>query len=214
MTERRAARPEPRLSRRQSAVLDTLVDLFLARGFRDLGLDDITSAARCSKSTLYALADSKEQLVVRCVEHYFRRAAERIEVEVARHRSPTTRLQAFLLAVAHELDAASDAFLADVAAHDLTRRSYERHTRIAADRVREIVSAGIAAGEFDAVHARFLGEVTAAAMDAIERGGITERTGLTHSAAYAELAKLTLATLGVTRERGGRGAGRARRSAD
>jgi AcrR family transcriptional regulator len=191
------------LSPRQQAVLDAVVDLILRQGFSSLSLDDLAVRARCSKSTLYTLAGSKEQLVARCVEHYFRRAAARIEEQVARRRTSATRLRTYLSAVAEELDAASEAFLGDVAAHEATRRSYQNHTHAAAERVRQIVSDGIAAGEFDPVHARFLGEVTAAAMDAIERGGITERTGLSHSQAYAELAALTLSTVGAHGARSG-----------
>ena len=187
------------LSTRKEEVLDAIVDLLLREGFRDLGLDQIASTAQCSKSTLYALARSKEQLVDLCVERYFRRAAVRIDEQVTRRRSAAGRVRTYLLAVAHELEEASDAFLADVAENDLTRRTYERHTHIAADRIRDLVAEGISAGAFDPVHARFLGEVTAAAMDAIERGRITSRTGLTHAAAYAELATLVLASLGVRR---------------
>lgn len=189
------------LSDRQQTVLDAVVDLLLAEGFRTLGLDEIATKARCSKSTLYALADTKTGLVARCVEHYFRRAARRVEDKVRRRRTAATRLRAYLLAVAEELEAASEAFLADVATNEITRRSYERHTSIAAERVRDLVEEGVRGGDFDPVHARFLGEVTAAAMDAIERGGITARTGLSHGQAYNELAKLVLSTLGVGQAR-------------
>jgi len=184
---------------RQQAVLDITLDLILHQGFSNLSLDLLAEQARCSKSTLYTLAGSKEQLVVRCVEHYFRRAAVRIEDKLASQHSASARLRTYLLAVAQELDGASEAFLADVATHGSTRLSYQNHTHAAADRVRRIVSEGIETGEFDPVHARFLGEVTAAAMDAIERGTVAQRTSLTHAEAYAELASLTLNTVGATR---------------
>jgi AcrR family transcriptional regulator len=182
-------------------VLDAVLDLILRQGFGGLSLDDLAAGARCSKSTLYTLAGSKEQLVARCVEYYFRRAAGRIEDKLARRRAAGARLRTYLSAVADELGAASEAFLSDVATHEVTRRSYQNHTHAAAERVRQLVSEGIGTGEFDPVHARFLGEVTAAAMDAIERGGITERTGLSHAQAYAELATLTLSTVGAGQAR-------------
>ncbi|HEX3781277.1 MAG TPA: TetR/AcrR family transcriptional regulator [Pseudonocardiaceae bacterium] len=192
-----ADRASHHLSERQQSVLDAVVDLVLAEGFRTLGLDEIASRAQCSKSTLYTLADSKSGLVARCVEHYFRRAARRVEEKVRRRRTAANRLRAYLMAVAEELETASEAFLTDVATNEITRRSYERHTWIAAERVRDLVEEGVHSGDFDPVHARFLGEVTAAAMDAIERGGITARTGLSHGQAYSELARLVLSTLGV-----------------
>lgn len=185
------------LSGRQEELLDALTDLFLARGFRGLTLADLAAELSCSKSTLYALAPSKHTLAARVVEHFFRRAAARVEAGVARRRRAAPRVRAYLDGIAEQLAAASPAFLADVAADPVTRGSYERHTAFAADRVRALLAAGQRSGEFRAVHAVFAGEVVAAAMDAIERGGVSERTGLTHAQAYAQLASLVLAAAGA-----------------
>lgn len=183
------------LTGRQGVLLDQLTDLFLTRGFRGFTLEDLATELSCSKSTLYALAASKEQLAARVVEYFFRRAAGRVEAHVDRRRSAAARVREYLLAVAAELAAASPTFLADVAANPLTRGSYERHTAIAADRIRALVAAGVESGDFRAVDPVFLGEVVAAGMDAIEHGGVTTRTGLTHAEAYAQLAALVLAAV-------------------
>ena len=50
---------------RQLDLLDRLTDLLLAEGFAHLTLDQMAGRLRCSKTTLYALADSKDQLAVR-----------------------------------------------------------------------------------------------------------------------------------------------------
>ena len=68
------------LTQRQAELLSRLETLFLNEGFGHLTLDDIASRLHCSKSTLYALAGSKEQLAVRVVGRYFKGAAERIEL--------------------------------------------------------------------------------------------------------------------------------------
>lgn len=180
------------LTTRQETLLDQLTELFLTEGFRAFTLEGLARRLRCSKSTLYALSHSKEQLAARTVEHFFVRAAVRVEAAVATQRCAAARVQAYLEGVAAELATASGAFLSDVAANPVTRRSYERHTHVAANRVRELIAEGVAAAEFQDVHARFAGEVTAAAMDAIERGGVTVRTGLSHAEAYGQLAALVL----------------------
>src|SRR5664280_1475061 len=59
-----SGRGQRKWTRRQSELFDRLVDLFLIEGFADLTLEDIAGRLRCSKSTLYALAHSKEQLAV------------------------------------------------------------------------------------------------------------------------------------------------------
>ena len=62
---------------RKAQLLDQLVELLLAEGFAHLTLDELATRLRCSKSTLYGLADSKEQLVRAATVHFFRRATER-----------------------------------------------------------------------------------------------------------------------------------------
>ena len=70
-------------TRRQLDLLDRLVDLMAAEGFARFTLDDLALRMRCSKTTLYALADSKQGLVVEVVKQYFRTAADRVEEGVA-----------------------------------------------------------------------------------------------------------------------------------
>lgn len=74
------ARRQP--TARQRALLRELEELFLAEGFVEFTLDDLAARLRCSKSTLYALAASKEQLAVKVVAHFFKGAAERIEQRI------------------------------------------------------------------------------------------------------------------------------------
>ena len=73
------------LTRRQAQLLDQLEELFLAEGFARFTLDDLAVRLHCSKSTLYALADSKEQLALRVIRHFFRKAT----VASRRGRSPS-----------------------------------------------------------------------------------------------------------------------------
>ena len=65
---------ETAMTRRQAELLDQLESLFLAEGFARFTLDDLAVRLRCSKSTLYALAGSKEQLALRVIRHFFRKA--------------------------------------------------------------------------------------------------------------------------------------------
>ncbi|MDT3445185.1 MULTISPECIES: TetR/AcrR family transcriptional regulator [unclassified Pseudofrankia] len=186
--------PEMRPARtsRQADLFDALLGIFLAEGFAQFTLADLAARLRCSKSTLYALAHSKEQLAVAVARHFFRVAAERIERDVAAvaAASPAETVGAYLGGVARELRPASPAFRRDLAANPATRAEYERNTRIAARRIRELVAAGVDAGVFRGVDAAFVGQAATAVMSAIQRGDITAATGLSDADAYAELASL------------------------
>ncbi|WP_198152748.1 TetR/AcrR family transcriptional regulator [Pseudofrankia sp. DC12] len=177
---------------RQADLFDALLRIFLTEGFARFTLAELAGRLRCSKSTLYALARSKEQLAVAVVGHFFRAAADRIERDVAQAAaaSPADTVGAYLRGVARELRPASAVFRHDLAANPATRAEYERNTRIAARRIRELVAAGVAAGVFGGVDAAFVGQSATAVMVAIQRGDIATATGLSDADAYAELANL------------------------
>lgn len=177
-------------TRRRTELFDALVDLFLAEGFAHLTLDDLVARLRCSKSTLYTLAGSKEQLVRAATVHFFRRATDDVEAHIADISGAAERIAGYLSAVGTALSAASDRFMADLNAFTPAREVYERNTRIAADRVRELITEGVSAGEFRDVHAAFAADLAATMMVRIQHGGVRAATGLDDAHAYRELAAI------------------------
>lgn len=173
---------------RRVQLLDQLVDLLLAEGFAHLTLGDIAARLRCSRSTLYSLATSKDDLVRIGVVHFFRDATQRIEWSVEGVCGARDRICSYLEAVGRQLRPASPAFMADLARSAVMRPVYERNTAIAAHRVRNLVTEGVNSGEFRETHAVFVADVIAATMVRIQRGQVTEATGMTDAQAYDELA--------------------------
>ena len=182
----------PTTTSRQKALLDELVDLFLAEGVAQLTLADIAARLRCSKSTLYALGPSKEQLVATAVRRFFKTAAERVEQRVAAHRGASDRLAAYLGAVADALRPASDAFMHDVVRHPSGAEVYRRNTEFAAGRVGDLIREGVEQHEFREVHAAFIADVIASTMERIQSGEIMRATGMSDAEAYDELAALVV----------------------
>ena len=113
---------QTRRTRRQSELLDRLLSLFLAEGFSRFTLDDLAAELRCSKTTLYALAPSKEQLAVEVVKHYFKGATAAVESAVAQEHTDEARIAAYLNEVAHQLRIALDV---PVCAHQQRARGRE-----------------------------------------------------------------------------------------
>lgn len=175
---------------RRTELFDELVGLFLAEGFAHLTLDAIAARLRCSKSTLYTLAGSKEQLVTAATVHFFKRATGTVEAEVSATTGSLERIAAYLTAVGEALAGASDRFMTDLDAFAPAREVYERNTRIAARRVQELIDDGVATGEFRGVHAAFAADLAATMMVRIQQGGVRSATGLDDGAAYRELAAI------------------------
>lgn len=180
-------------TRRRMQLFDDVVDLFLTEGFARLTLDDIAARSRCSKSTLYTLADSKDQLVRAVTVHFFRRAADDVERQIAKVVGARAQITTYLSAVGTALDAVSDAFMADLDAFGPAREIYEQNTKIAADRVQQIIAAGVETGEFRDVHAAFAAELVATMMVRIQQRAVRANTGLDDASAYRELAAILTA---------------------
>jgi AcrR family transcriptional regulator len=178
------------MSTRQAEIFRELVELYLKRGFSGFTLEQAAAELRCSKSTIYALAGSREQLVRAVVVSFFREAAEHVEERLTTVGDPLLRVAAYLDAVADELRPASAAFMDDVAAFAPAREIYERNTAIATQRVHELILDGMAAGVFREVPSAFIAEVISTVMVHIQRRDFARNTGLTDSEAYAELAGL------------------------
>lgn len=196
MIEDRASRrraPRPAATRglaRREELLDRLRDVFLAEGFLQLGVGDLASRLRCSRTTLYQVAPSKEQLVVAVVRWYFRTATERIESRVAAVADPASRLGTYLDAVAEELQPASAAFHADLARFEPAAEVYRANTALAARRVQELVAEGVAGGVTRPVDAGFVGAVVAEVMAAVQEGALERVTGLDAAESYRRLSDL------------------------
>jgi AcrR family transcriptional regulator len=180
------------VTRRQAELFDQLVTLFLAEGFRDFTIDALAARLRCSKTTLYALAGTREALVRAVVVHFFRGATERVEAGLAAAAEPRDRIVAYLHGVAAQLEPASPAFFDDVAAAPVVREVYEQNTRAAARRVEQLVAEGVASGAFRPVHVRFVADVLSATMVRIQQREVAEATGLGDADAYTELAALVV----------------------
>lgn len=180
------------MTTRSARLLDELVALFLAEGFAAFTLADLAARLHCSKTTLYGLGHSKEQLTVNAVNCFFRDATRAVEAATARESDPAVRIVAYLEAVADALRPASVAFMADLAAHPATRAAYERNTQAASQRVSTLINEGIDRGAFRPVHGAFVADMTAAAMSRIQTGQVFAMTGMHDADAYHELALLIL----------------------
>ncbi|WGL52982.1 TetR/AcrR family transcriptional regulator [Nocardioides sp. BP30] len=187
-----------RRSARRDELLDGLVALFLAEGFRIASIEDWSARLQCSKSTLYQVAPSKEQLIVAVVRDFFRRATEAVETRIAEENDPIARIGTYLEAISAQLAPASPAFFTDLEAFEPAREIYLRNTAIAAARVQELVATANREADASAsLDAAFVGAVAGTVMAAIQRGEIKSATSLDDAAAYRLLADLIVA--GVTR---------------
>ncbi|GAA4536973.1 TetR/AcrR family transcriptional regulator [Amycolatopsis samaneae] len=193
---REARRP----TARQRALLTQLETLFLAEGFAQFTLDDLAARLRCSKSTLYTLAPSKEQLAVKVVTHFFKGAAERIEERISGIDDARKLIGEYLSGVSEHLERASAAFMTDIGGFGPARDTYQLNSRVAARRIRTFIDKGVADGVFRDVHARLVAEMTGLIIEGIQTGVLGERTAVSDAKAFTALSELLLGGLATQRD--------------
>lgn len=180
---------------RREAVLLELENLLLREGFSTLTVNGMAAHLQCSKSTLYAVASSKERLVAAAIRNFFRQATERIESKIAGIDDPRERIAVYLASIGAEMSRMSAACYADMTSTEVTWEIYRLNSRAAAERVRQFVHEGVKAGAFRQVHADFVSEVVGVVIESIQHGELLSRTGLTSGDAYGELSALVLHAL-------------------
>jgi len=167
-----------------------MVDLFLSEGFAHFTLDDLAGRLKCSKTTLYSLAESREQLVRAATVHFFRRATVEIDRNLVAVTSASERITTYLAAAGRALSVASEQFMVDLDDFAPAREVYEENTAAAALRVQEMIADGVASGDLRDVHAGFAADLATASMTRILRGEVRASTGLDAGQAYQELASI------------------------
>jgi AcrR family transcriptional regulator len=193
----RAPAPRRQPTARQRALLAELEELFLAEGFAQFTLDELAGRMRCSKSTLYALAPSKEQLAVKVVGHFFRGAAELLEERIGGIEDAREIIGEYLAGISEYLNRASAAFMSDIAAFAPARATYELNSRAAAGRIRTFIAKGVRDGVFRDVHASLIAEMAGLLVEGIQTGVIGSRTGVSDAEAFTALSDLLLGGLAV-----------------
>ena len=181
---------KPPLTPRQRAVFESLLERFLQNGFVDFTIDRAARELRCSKTTLYALGGTRDDIVERILIGFFRQVAARTEAALRAERSHAATMKAYFDAIVQALEPASPAFTRDLTRDPVGQKVYGRNTEAATDRIRAILEAGVAAGEFRGINVDFVARVTQTTMHRIRRGDFDDI--LPAKDLYRELGQLTV----------------------
>jgi AcrR family transcriptional regulator len=186
---RRGNRPTPLAplpSQRLQRVLVEVEALFLAEGFMQWNTTDIAERVKCSKTSLYQLAPTRDGLVQLIVDRYLsdmrmqgRRAAEEAG-------GWNEAVRAFLDAAVSGLRRSSQAFLRDLSALPTTRERVREHQRQRMSDIEHLLRAGIKAGAFHGFHPRVLSEMLFATIGRLTEPDVMAAIGLSASEAFKE----------------------------
>lgn len=174
---------------RQREVFTTLLDAFLDEGLSWFTVDAAAARLHCSKSTLYALGRTGDDIVRRVLVAFFKDVTRRTERSLNTHPGPLNSLLAYFDAMGAAMTPASPAFMRDAASMPVAREVYDTNTRAAARTIGDLIAAAVESGEFRPVPVDFMTGLITAALEHIQQGA----TGsLEVSQAYSELGRLVV----------------------
>jgi len=178
--------PGPLPSQRLQRVLEEVEALFLAEGFLQWNTTEIAERVKCSKTSLYQLATTRDGLVHRVVDRYLSdmRTHGRRAAEEAGNWNEAVR--AFLDAAVIGLRRASQAFLRDLSSLPTTRERVRDHQRQRMSEMEHLLRAGTKAGAFHGFHPRVLAEMLFATIGRLTEPEVMATLGLTASEAFQE----------------------------
>lgn len=180
---------------RHLQVLDGMETIVLTEGFKDLTVGSLASRLRCSRRTLYELADTKEAMVLMVIDRLMRRLARRAHDAAATEATHLAKLRAFLTRGLTEFYRATVSFAEDVAEDEAVHNLITSHLRHATGVVADMIAAGIEAGEFAEIHPRVAAEVLDAGLARLQDPAVLRTAGVSLAKGMEEY--LTLYTDGI-----------------
>ncbi|PHP65256.1 TetR family transcriptional regulator [Zhengella mangrovi] len=156
--------PEEETSERARALLEIGARLFAEKGYEATSMRDISNAAGVSKALLYHHFASKDDIYARISFSATESLYSFVEARIPERGTAAEKVRAYMVAAAAFFSqhrsawiAASNAFWSDPDRHRLETRVARR--RQFEQRLRDLISEGVASGEFNAVDPAMAGRL-------------------------------------------------------
>jgi AcrR family transcriptional regulator len=176
-------------STRQEEVLDVVETVFLRDGIRAVRIGALAAEASCSRSTLYELAPSKEELLLLVLDRMTRRIMRRGGEAIDGAPDPVDRVRAMLTSGALDFAALGPQFLEAVQEHPPSRALFQRRIADGRRTLEELIEDAVRSGRFRPVDAAVVAEAIIAVVIHFSDPRLT-RSGTT--AGLAELVDVFL----------------------
>jgi AcrR family transcriptional regulator len=176
---------------RRDELLDGVMRIVAERGFSRVTIAELARELRCSASTLYKIAPSKDSLVLLAITRWADVTFAEMETRSARGRTASERARAYFRVGAVRTRPLSHAFYADIGRYESTRLAW--WTLVAGryiDRFVELVAVAEDAGEIRPTNTHFLAEVLRQISSVTRDDQALRAAGLTHEQAVLEIDSL------------------------
>lgn len=162
---------ERELTQRQRQILDEL-GLIFDGGFADLTMAEIASLASCSLRTLYALAPSRDELVLVVGDRILWRVGRSAREAIAGDMAPLDAIRAYLEAATVAVSGITEAFARDLASVPEAQRLSDGHNEYLFAVTRSLLDLAVERGDIADVDSAAVARVLAGLGQFFSRPGV------------------------------------------
>jgi len=185
-----ARRPD---EKRKEQLLQDLMELMLSEGLGAFRVGELAARMKCSRSTLYKLAPSKDDLMRLLFARFVDEALNACEDAARAHDSAAAKIMAYVEVLRVHQDRGSLAFWREVRDLDLTRGVLDVGVARGYRTIQMYMDEGIATGEFRAdANTEFLSYLVWLCARAARDPEVLERMGLSPGQAIEELGRFVV----------------------
>lgn len=138
--------------------------VFLRDGIRGVRIGELAAQASCSRSTLYELAPSKEDLLLLVLDRMMRRIMRRGARAIAEAADPVDRVRALMNSGALDLAELGPRFVEAIRRHAPARLLFERRMADGRQTLERLIEEAVSAGQFRPVNAQVVAEAMIAVL--------------------------------------------------
>ena len=153
-----------RFSARQEQVLQVIERILLREGIRGIRMGDLATEAGCSRSTLYEIAPSKEDLLLLVLDRMMRRMSARGADAIATAGTNVDGMAAMLTVAAVDFAELGPRFLESIGSHPPARVLFDRWVVVCRDTLEQLIDDAVAAEEIRPVPGPVVAEMMFAAV--------------------------------------------------
>ena len=144
-----SAEQEAQLSKRQRGLLDALEELVMRERIADMTMADIAKRVNCSLRTLYAIAPSRDELLLAAADRRLRRVGRAAIQILSTTDSPLEQVRAYLRATNEAVQSDSVTLNRNLAGVSGAQQLSDEHRNFLTSVVRQCLDRAVDAGEIE-----------------------------------------------------------------
>ena len=182
-------------AKREAELWATLQHIILSDGFARLSVSEMAQRLGCSKRTIYELAPTKNDLVLRVITMFFEQLRAEADVESMSDDDPAVQIFEYLQVGVRAAQRLGPIAIADIDKWEPARRIWQEHIRLRVEGLRNLIERGVETGNFRDINPALVAEMVFAGLSRLREPDFYRSTGISAPEAFEQYYKMLLYAL-------------------